>query len=127
MSYPEAVMPNAIRFRRRCQLLYGTALLKGEDTAELFEDARRVEGVLLRAEPHCRSTPDTVQGYYEPTGCSSSSAAPGDLVSRGEVSVATGQRRTSCASSEPTAAPSQLDHLQHVFLVATAVQIMGIP
>ena len=71
MSFPEAVMPNAIQLQDTLPNFYmENPLLKGEDTAEIFENAPIVaEGSFHSPrQTHLPIEPDTVQGYYEPDG-----------------------------------------------------------
>jgi len=71
MSFPEAVMPNAIQLQETLPNFYmEMPLFKGQDTAEMFDDAPVVvEGSFHSSrEPHLPIEPDTLQGYYEEDG-----------------------------------------------------------
>ncbi len=133
MSYPEAVMPNAIQLQETLPNFYmEQPLLKGEDTAELFEDAPVVvEGSFFSPrEPHLPIEPDTVQGYYDADGvlviqCRAQAIHD----SRGEVSVATGQPEDKLRIIQnPTGGSFGNSITSNTYsLVATAVQNLGIP
>jgi aldehyde oxidoreductase len=67
MTYLEAVMPNAIQLHETLPNFYmEQVVLKGEDTAELFDDAPVVaEGSFYsQHEPHLPIEPDTLQAYW---------------------------------------------------------------
>ncbi len=133
MSYPEAVMPNAIQLQETLPNFYmEQPLFKGEDTAELFEEAPIVvEGSFFSSrEPHLPIEPDTVQGYYDADGvlaiqCRSQAIHD----SRGEVSVATGQPEDKLRIiMNPTGGSFGNSITSNTYaLVATAVQNLGVP
>ncbi|MBP5166095.1 MAG: molybdopterin-dependent oxidoreductase [Oscillospiraceae bacterium] len=67
MTLPEAVMPNSIQLHKNVPNFYmEQPCFKGEDTAELFDDAPHVvEGSFhSQHEPHLPIEPDTVQAYW---------------------------------------------------------------
>ena len=67
MTYPEAVMPNAVQLHETLPNFYmEQVVLKGQDTAELFENAPVVaEGSFhSQHEPHLPIEPDTLQAYW---------------------------------------------------------------
>jgi aldehyde oxidoreductase len=67
MTFPEAVMPNAIQLHETLPNFYlEQPVFKGEDTAELFEAAPVVvEGSFhSQHEPHLPIEPDVVQAYW---------------------------------------------------------------
>ncbi len=67
MTFPEAVMPNAIQLHETLPNWYlEQPVFKGEDTAELFETAPVVvEGSFhSQHEPHLPIEPDVVQAYW---------------------------------------------------------------
>jgi aldehyde oxidoreductase len=67
MTFPEAVMPNAIQLHETLPNFYlEQPVFKGEDTAELFETAPVVvEGSFhSQHEPHLPIEPDVVQAYW---------------------------------------------------------------
>ncbi len=71
MTFPEAVMPNAIQLYESLPNFYMVQpLLKGEDTAGLFEKAAYVaEGSFhSQHEPHLPIEPDVIQGYIGADG-----------------------------------------------------------
>ena len=71
MSFPEAVMPNAIQIHETLPNFYlEQPVYKGEDTAEVFENAEHVvEGSFhSQHEPHLPIEPDVVQGYIGADG-----------------------------------------------------------
>jgi aldehyde oxidoreductase len=71
MTFPEAVMPNAIQLHESLPNFYmEQPVFKGKDTAELFEDAAFVaEGSFhSQHEPHLPIEPDVVQGYWGADG-----------------------------------------------------------
>ena len=71
MTFPEAVMPNAIQLQKELPNFYmELPLYKGEDTADLFDDAPVVvEGSFYsQREPHLPIEPDVLQAYYEDDG-----------------------------------------------------------
>ena len=70
-TFPEANMPNSIRMHEGTANTYMWApLYKGEDTAEIFEEAAyTVEGSFhSQHEPHLPIEPDVCQGYYDTDG-----------------------------------------------------------
>ena len=71
MTFPEAVMPNAIQLHEGIPNWYmEQPVFKGKDTAELFEDAPIVaEGSFhSQHEPHLPIEPDIVQAYWGTDG-----------------------------------------------------------
>ena len=71
MTFPEAVMPNAIQLQKELPNFYmELPLYKGEDTVDLFDDAPVVvEGSFYsQREPHLPIEPDVLQAYYEDDG-----------------------------------------------------------
>ena len=71
MTFPEAVMPNAIQLHETLPNFYmEQPVYKGEDTAEIFEKADCVaEGSFhSQHEPHLPIEPDVVQGYIGADG-----------------------------------------------------------
>ncbi len=132
-TFPEAVMPNAIQLQETLPNFYmEQPLFKGEDTAELFEDAPVVvEGSFFSSrEPHLPIEPDTVQGYYDADGmlviqCRAQAIHD----SRGEISVATGQPEDKLrVIMNPTGGSFGNSITSNTYaLVATAVQNLGIP
>ncbi|SHI21403.1 aldehyde oxidoreductase [Sporobacter termitidis DSM 10068] len=133
MSYPEAVMPNAIQLQEQLPNFYmEQPLFKGEDASEIIDDADiTVEGSFYSSrEPHLPIEPDTVQGYY---------GADGELViqcrsqalhdNRGEISAATGQPEDKLRIIQnPTGGSFGNTITANTYsLVATAVQNLGIP
>lgn len=71
MTFPEAVMPNAIQIHETLPNFYlEQPVYKGEDTAEIFENADFVaEGSFhSQHEPHLPIEPDVVQGYIGADG-----------------------------------------------------------
>ena len=67
MTFPEAVMPNAIQLQENLPNFYmEQPLFKGKDTAELFETAPVVaEGSFhSQHEPHLPIEPDVLQAYW---------------------------------------------------------------
>jgi len=67
MTYPEAVMPNAIQLHESLPNFYmEQPVFKGRDTAEVFEEAAFVaEGSFhSQHEPHLPMEPDVVQAYW---------------------------------------------------------------
>ena len=133
MSYPEAVMPNAIQLQETLPNFYmEQPLFKGEDTAELFEDAPVVvEGSFYSSrEPHLPIEPDTVQGYYDADDMLTIQCRAQALHdSRGEVSVATGQPEDKLRLiMNPTGGSFGNSITSNTYaLVATAVQNLGVP
>jgi aldehyde oxidoreductase len=71
MTFPEAVMPNAIQLHESLPNFYmQQPVFKGKDTAEIFEDAPFIaEGSFhSQHEPHLPIEPDVVQGYWGTDG-----------------------------------------------------------
>ncbi len=71
MTFPEAVMPNAIQLHETLPNFYmEQPVYKGEDTADIFEKAEYVaEGSFhSQHEPHLPIEPDVVQGYIGADG-----------------------------------------------------------
>ncbi len=71
MTFPEAVMPNAIQLHETLPNFFmEQPVYKGMDTAEIFEDAEYVaEGSFhSQHEPHLPIEPDVVQGYMGADG-----------------------------------------------------------
>ena len=71
LTFPEAVMPNAIQLHAGIPNFYmEQPVFKGEDTAEIFDDAPVVaEGSFYsQHEPHLTIEPDTLQGYWGTDG-----------------------------------------------------------
>ncbi|NTW71982.1 MAG: molybdopterin-dependent oxidoreductase [Eubacteriaceae bacterium] len=95
MTFPEAVMPNAIQLQDELPNFYMEhPLYKGQDTEELFEEASNVvEGSFYtQRQPHLPIEPDVVQGYYDADGMLAIQCKAHALHdSRFEVSTATGQ------------------------------------
>jgi aldehyde oxidoreductase len=133
MTFPEAVMPNAIQLHESLPNFYmEQPVFKGRDTAEVFEEAAFVaEGSFhSQHEPHLPIEPDVVQGYWGVDGmltiqCKSQSITE----SREVVSMACGIPMENLRM--------MLNHVGGSFgystssntfaLVATAVQNLGIP
>ncbi|NLT13074.1 MAG: molybdopterin-dependent oxidoreductase [Clostridiales bacterium] len=133
MTYPEAVMPNAIQLQEQLPNFYmEQPLFKGQDTAELFEDAPFVvEGSFYSSrEPHLPIEPDTVQGYFDADGVLVIQCRAQALHdSRGEISAATGQPEDKLRIIQnPTGGSFGNSITSNTYsLVATAVQNLGIP
>ena len=133
MSYPEAVMPNAIQLQDGLPNFYmEQPLFKGQDTDELFDDAPIVvEGSFYSSrEPHLPIEPDVVQGYYEPDGTLTIQCKAQSLYdSRREVSEATGQPEEKLRIiMNPTGGSFGSSITGNTYaLVATAVQNLEIP
>jgi aldehyde oxidoreductase len=133
MTYPEAVTPNAIQLQEQLPNFYmEQPLYKGQDTAEVFDDAEIVvEGSFYSSrEPHLPIEPDSVQGYYEADGtlviqCK----AQAIYDARAEVSAATGQAPEKLrVIMNPTGGSFGYSMASNTYsLVATAVQNLGIP
>ncbi len=71
LTYPEAVVPGAIDIHPGIPNFYmEQPVFKGEDTAQIFEDAPvTVEGSFhSQHEPHLTIEPDTLQGYWGTDG-----------------------------------------------------------
>ncbi|MCL2227046.1 MAG: molybdopterin-dependent oxidoreductase, partial [Oscillospiraceae bacterium] len=71
MTFPEAVMPNAVQLHDNMPNYYMIQpLFKGEVTDDMFDDAAFVaEGSFYsQHEPHLPIEPDVVQGFYEADG-----------------------------------------------------------
>ncbi len=71
MTFPEAVMPNSIQLHEGIPNFYmEQPVFKGEDTADIFEDAPIVaEGSFhSQHEPHLPIEPDVVQAYWGTDG-----------------------------------------------------------
>ncbi|MDD3169287.1 MAG: molybdopterin-dependent oxidoreductase, partial [Eubacteriales bacterium] len=71
MTFPEAVMPNAIQLHETLPNFFmEQPVYKGQDTAEIFEDVDYVaEGSFhSQHEPHLPIEPDVVQGYVGADG-----------------------------------------------------------
>jgi len=71
MSFPEAVMPNAIQIQKTLPNFYmENPLLKGKDTEEIFDNAPVVAQGSFHSprQTHLPIEPDTLQGYYESDG-----------------------------------------------------------
>jgi aldehyde oxidoreductase len=71
MTFPEAVMPNAIQLHESLPNFYmEQPVFKGRDTAEVFEEAAFVaEGSFhSQHEPHLPMEPDVLQGYWDVDG-----------------------------------------------------------
>jgi aldehyde oxidoreductase len=133
MTYPEAVMPNAIRLQESLPNFYmEQPLYKGQDTAELFEQAPIVvEGSFYSSrEPHLPIEPDTLQGYYDADGVLTIQCRAQALYdSRGEVSAATGQPKDKLRLIlNPTGGSFGNTIASNTYaLMATAVQNLGLP
>jgi aldehyde oxidoreductase len=133
MTYPEAVMPNAIQLQKTLPNFYmEQPLYKGRDTAELFENAPIVvEGSFHSSrEPHLPIEPDTVQGYYDADGVLTIQCRAQALYdSLGEVSAATGQPKDKLRLiMNPTGGSFGNTITSNTYsLVAIAVQNLGIP
>jgi aldehyde oxidoreductase len=133
MTYPEAVMPNAIQLQETLPNFYmEQPLFKGQDTTEIFEDAPVVvEGSFYSPrEPHLPIEPDTVQGYYDADGVLVIQCRAQALHdARGEISVATGQPEDKLRIIQnPTGGSFGNSITSNTYaLVATAVQNLGVP
>ncbi len=71
LTYPEAVMPDAVEIHPGIPNWYmEQPVFKGEDTADLFDDAPfTAEGSFYsQHEPHLTIEPDTLQGYWGTDG-----------------------------------------------------------
>ena len=133
MTYPEAVMPNAIQLQEQLPNFYlEQPLYKGQDTDALFDDADVVvEGSFFSSrEPHLPIEPDTVQGYYDADGvlviqCRSQALHD----NQHEISAATGQPVEKLrVIQNPTGGSFGNSIAANTYsLVATAVQNLGIP
>jgi aldehyde oxidoreductase len=133
MTFPEAVMPNAIQLHETLPNFYmEQPVFKGRDTVEVFEEAPFVaEGSFhSQHEPHLPIEPDVVQGYWGSDGmltiqCKSQSIDE----SRDAVAMATGIPKENLRMI--------LNHVGGSFgystssntyaLVATAVQNLDMP
>ena len=133
MSYPEAVVPNAIQLQEELPNFYmELPLYKGEDTADLFDDAPIVvEGSFHSSrEPHLPIEPDVVQGYYEADGTLSLQCKSQSLHdARAEVSAACGIPEDKLRIIlNPVGGAFGYPMASNTFaLVATAVQNLGVP
>jgi len=133
MTYPEAVMPNAIQLQETLPNFYmEQPLYKGQDTADLFEDAPVVvEGSFYSSrEPHLPIEPDTVQGYYDADGVLTIQCRAQALYdSHGEVSAATGQPKDKLRLIlNPVGGSFGNTITSNTYsLMAVAVQNLGVP
>ena len=133
MSYPEAVMPNAIQLQEQLPNFYmEQPLYKGQDTAELFDEADVVaEGSFHSSrEPHLPIEPDSVQGYFEADGTLTIQCKAQALYdARAEVAAATGQPPEKLrVIQNPTGGSFGYAMASNTYsLVATAVQHLGVP
>ena len=133
MSFPEAVVPNAIQLQETLPNFYmEMPLFKGEDTADLFDDAPVVVEGSFRSprEPHLPIEPDVVQGYYEADGtltlqCKAQSMHD----SRHEISVACGIPEEKLRLiNNPAGGSFGYSIASNTYsLVATAVQNLDMP
>ena len=134
MTFPEAVMPNAIQLHESMPNFYmEQPVFKGEDTAELFETAPVVaEGSFhSQHEPHLPIEPDVVQAYWGTDGMMTIQCKCQNLSENSE-----GYRRRPAASPRRTSA-CMLNCVGGSFgytiasntfaLVATAVQNLDMP
>ncbi len=132
-TYPEAVMPNAIQLQEELPNFYmEQPLFKGEDTADIFDDAPIVvEGSFYSSrEPHLPIEPDTVQGYYDAEDVLTIQCrAQAIYDSRMEVSGATGQPEDKLRIiMNPTGGSFGNSITSNTYaLVATAVQNVKMP
>ncbi len=94
MTYVEAAMPNAIQIHETLPNFYmEQVVLKGEDTADLFEDAPVVaEGSFhSQHEPHLPIEPDTLQAYWGVDGMMTLQSKCQSLTeNRDNIAMATG-------------------------------------
>ena len=133
MSFPEAVVPNAIQLQDELPNFYmELPLYKGEDTADIFDDAPVVvEGSFYSPrEPHLPIEPDVVQGYYEADGTLTLQCKAQSLHdSRAEVAAATGVPEEKLRLIlNPVGGSFGYSIASNTYsLVATAVQNLGIP
>ena len=133
MTFPEAVMPNAIQLQDELPNFYmELPLLKGEDTADIIDDAPIVvEGSFYsQREPHLPIEPDVVQGYYEADGTLTIQCKAQSLHdSRAEVSAATGVPEEKLRLIlNPVGGSFGYSIASNTYsLVTTAVQNLGIP
>ncbi|MCL2201968.1 MAG: molybdopterin-dependent oxidoreductase, partial [Oscillospiraceae bacterium] len=133
MSFPEAVMPNAIQIQDTLPNFYmENPLLKGEDTEEIFENAPIVAQGSFHSprQTHLPIEPDTVQGYYESDGtltiqCKAQSMHD----SLHEISAACGVPEDKLRLiNNPAGGSFGYAIASNIYsLVATAVQNLGIP
>ena len=133
MSYPEAVVPNAVQLQKELPNFYmELPLYKGQDTADIFDDASVVaEGSFHSPrEPHLPIEPDVVQGYYDEEGiltiqCKSQSLHD----ARAEVSAACGVPEDKLRIiMNPTGGSFGYSMAANTYaLVCTAVQNLGVP
>jgi aldehyde oxidoreductase len=133
MTYPEAVMPNAIQLQEQLPNFYmEQPLYKGQDTADVMDDADIVvEGSFYSSrEPHLPIEPDSVQGYFEADGTLAIQCKAQALYdARAEVAAATGQAPEKLRIiMNPTGGSFGYAMASNTYsLVATAVQNLGIP
>ena len=133
MTFPEAVVPNAIQLQEELPNFYmELPLYKGEDTEDLFDEAPIVvEGSFhSQHEPHLPIEPDVLQGYYEADGTLTIQCKAQALHdSRGEVSAATGVPEDKLRLIlNPVGGAFGYSIASNTYsLMATAVQNLGIP
>ena len=133
MTFPEAVMPTAVEIHPGIPNWYmEQPVFKGEDTAEIFEDAPfTAEGSFYtQHEPHLTIEPDTLQGYWGTDGMMTLQCKSHDFgETRDALSVACGIDRenirmtlnASGAAFGYTVCPNTFA------LVVTAVQNLDMP
>ncbi|MDR0490143.1 MAG: molybdopterin-dependent oxidoreductase [Oscillospiraceae bacterium] len=133
MTFPEAVVPNAIQLQEELPNFYmELPLYKGEDTSDIFDDSPFVaEGSFYsQREPHLPIEPDVVQGYYEPDGTLTLQCKAQSLHdSRAEVSAATGVPEDKLRLIlNPVGGSFGYSIASNTYsLVTTAVQNLGVP
>ena len=133
MSFPEAVVPNAIQLQEELPNFYmELPLYKGQETADIFEDAPFVvEGSFYSPrEPHLPIEPDVVQGYYEADGTLTIQCKAQSLYdAKAEVASATGVPEDKLRMIlNPVGGSFGYSIASNTYsLVATAVQNLGIP
>ncbi|NLO47714.1 MAG: molybdopterin-dependent oxidoreductase [Clostridiales bacterium] len=133
MTFPEAVMPNAIQLHETLPNFYmEQPVYKGEDTAEIFDDAEFVaEGSFhSQHEPHLPIEPDVVQGYIGTDGMLTLQCkAQAITEAREAVSMACGVPMDNLRIiMNPVGGSFGYSVSANTYaLVATAVQNLGIP
>ncbi|MGE4509131.1 MAG: molybdopterin-dependent aldehyde oxidoreductase, partial [Eubacteriaceae bacterium] len=133
MTYPEAVMPNAIQLQEELPNFYMEhPLYKGQETEEIFDEATHVvEGSFYsQRQPHLSIEPDVVQGYYESDDMLVIQCKAHALHdSRFEVATATGQPEDNLRFIlNPAGGAFGYSIASNTYaLVATAVQNLNMP
>jgi len=133
MSFPEAVMPNAIQLQETLPNSYMEhPLLKGEDTADIFDNAPVVaEGSFHSPrQTHLPIEPDTMQAYYESDGTLTIQCKSQTLHDNiGEITAACGipEGKLRLINNPAGGSFGYSVAANNYCLIATAVQNLGIP